>query len=86
MSLFFDAIQLLCHKCHRINCKRGGSYIYSADWTKKKKTTINLKNKYDKCFQYAITVALNYEEIESHPVTVSNIKQFINKNKWKINK
>ena len=31
------------------------------------------------CFQYAATVALNYEEIESHPERVSNIKPFINK-------
>ena len=29
---------------------------------------------------------IKYEEIESHPDTVSNIKPFINKYKWKINK
>ena len=28
------------------------------------------------------TVALNYEEIESHPERVSNIKPFTNKYKW----
>ena len=28
------------------------------------------------------TVALNYEEIESHPERVSNIKPFINKYNW----
>ena len=33
----------------------------------------------DKCFQYAATVALNYEEIESYPERVSGIKPFINK-------
>ena len=31
---------------------------------KKKKATINSKNTDDKCFRYAATVALNYEEIE----------------------
>ena len=36
----------------------------------------------DKCFQYAATVALNYEEIESHPERVSSIKSFINKYNW----
>ena len=50
---------------------------------KKEKTTINPKNEDDKCFQYAVTVALNYEEIESHPERVANIKPLINKNNWK---
>ena len=50
---------------------------------KKKKATINLKNKDDKCFQYVITFALNYGEIESHPERLSNIKPFINKYKRK---
>ena len=36
----------------------------------------------DKCFQYAATVALNYEEIESYPERVSSIKPFINKYTW----
>ena len=30
-----------------------------------------------------VTVALNYEEIESHPERVSNIKPLINKYNWK---
>ena len=59
------------------------SYIDSPDWTKKKKTTINPKNEDDKCFPYAVTVALNYGETESHPERVSNIKPFVNKYNWK---
>ena len=46
-----------------VNCKREGLYIDSPDWIKKKKATINPKNTDDKCFQYAVTVALNYGEI-----------------------
>ena len=46
---------------------------------KKKKTTINPKNADDKCFQYAVTVALYYEEIKWNPEGVSNINPFINK-------
>ena len=57
-------------------------YIDSLDWIKKKKATINQKNKDDKCFQYAERVALNYEKIELHPERVSNIKPFINKYNW----
>ena len=45
----------------------------------KKTTTINPENEDDKCFQYGATVALNYEEIESPPERVSNIKSSINK-------
>ena len=50
---------------------------------KKKRATINPKNTDDKCFQYTETVALNYEEIESHPERVSSIVRFINKYNWK---
>ena len=52
-------------------------------WLKKKKATQNPKNTYNKCFQYVVTVALNYEEIDSHAERVSNIKAFINKHNWK---
>ena len=47
----FDYVYLLYYKCHKINPNRGGSCIYSPDWIKKKKATINSINKKDdKCF------------------------------------
>ena len=67
------------YKCHKVNFIWGSSYIDSPDWIKKKKATISLKNMDDKCFQYAATVALHYEKIESHPERVSSINPFINK-------
>ena len=33
----FDYVSLLNYKCHKINPNRGGSYIDSLDWMKKKK-------------------------------------------------
>ena len=57
--------------------------ICSPDGIKKKTATINPKNEDDKCFQYAVTIALNYGEIELHPKRFSNIKPFINKYNWK---
>ena len=78
----FDSVQLLYYKCHKINFKRGGSYIDSPEWIKKKKATTNPKNTDDKCFQYAETVTLYYEENKRHPERVSNIKPFINKYNW----
>ena len=50
--------------------------------TKKEKAKINLKNKDDKCFQYAATVASSYEDIKWNPEKISNIKSFINKDSW----
>ena len=38
----------------------------SPDWLVNKRATINPRNEKDnKCFQYAIAVALNYNEIEN---------------------
>ena len=81
-DFIFDSVQLMYYKCHKLNFIRDGLYIDSPDWIKKKKPAINPKNTDDKCFQYAVTVALNFEEIESHPERVSNIKPFINKSNW----
>ena len=78
MNFVFDSVQLLYYKCHRINFRHGGLYTDSPNWIKRKKATINLKNKDDECLQYAVRVALNYEEIKN-PERVSNIKPFINK-------
>ena len=45
---------------------------------KKEKKTIKPKNDDDRCFQYASTTALNFDEIKKDPQRVSNIKPFIN--------
>ena len=64
-NFVLDYVSLLYYKCHKINVNCGGSYIDSPDWIKNKKTTVNrIKKKYNKCFQYVVTVALNYEEIK----------------------
>ena len=68
------------YKCHKINQNCGGSYIDSPDWIWNKKSIINPINKKDnKCFQYAITVALNHEEVEKEPEIITEMKSFINK-------
>ena len=80
-NFIFDLVWLLNYKCHKINSKRAGSYIDSPHWIRK--VTINPKNKDDKCFQYAVTVLLNYGEIKWNPERVSNIKPFIHDYNWK---
>ena len=50
---------------------------------KNKKATINPKNNDKRCFQYALTVALNYEQIKNHPERISKIKPFTDHYNWK---
>ena len=49
----------------KIDIRRAESYIKSPDWLVNKGATINPRNENDnKCFQYAITIALNYNKIK----------------------
>ena len=74
---------MLYYKCHKINLNRGGLYIDSSDWIKNKKATINPINKNDnKCFQYTVTVALNYGRTKKDPQRITKIKSFLNKYNW----
>ena len=80
--MIFDLVLQMYYKFHKVSFRRGGSDFDSSGWVKNKKSIINPKNKGDKCFQYVVTVALNYGEIQSHPERVSNIKSFINRYNW----
>ena len=79
----FDSIGALYYKLHKRSLNRGGSNIDSPEWLKNTKATINPKNKKDdKCFQYAITVALNYKKINDNQQEICNMKSFIDKYDW----
>ena len=60
-----DSVDALYYDLNKISLNRDGSYIFSPEWLKNKKTTINSKNKDDKCFRYALAVALNYQNIKT---------------------
>ena len=70
-------MHFLCYDFNKISISRGGSYIDSPKWLRNKKSTINPKNNDYKCFQYAVTLALNLDKINSHPERISKIKPFI---------
>ena len=72
----FDGVNVLYY-FNKININRGGSYIDSPKWLKNKKSTINPKNNDYKCFQYAVTLALNLDRINKNSERVSKIKPFI---------
>ena len=70
----YDRVNALCYNFNKVSLSRGGSYIDFPKWLKNKMTTINPQNKKDdKCFQYAVTVALSYEQIKELPERISKI-------------
>ena len=78
----FDGVSFLYCDFNKTSINRGGSYIDSPKWLKDKKSTINPKNNDDKCFQYAVTLALNLDKIKKDPQRVSKIKPSIAKYNW----
>ena len=79
----FDGVNLLYYNFNKISLNRGGSYIEPAKWIKDKKSIINPKNNDHKCFQYAVTLALNYDKIDRNPQRISKIRPFIDQYNWK---
>ena len=80
----FERTDLLEHYLYKISLNRGSSYIKSPEWIKNKRVTINPKNtEHNKCFQYAITAALNHQNIDHHPERISKLEPFINNYNWK---
>ena len=85
-SFTFERIDLLEYHLHKISLNRGSSYIKSFEWIKNKVVTINPKNTKDNnCFQYAITAALNHQNIDNHPKKIikSKLVPFITNYSWK---
>ena len=79
----FDGVKFLYYDFNKTSIIRGGSYIDSPKWLKDKKSTINPKNNDNKCFQYAVTLALNLDRIKKNHQRISKIKPFIEKYNWK---
>ena len=64
-NFIFESVKILYYHIHKINRKRGKSYIKSPEWILNKRATINPKNKDNKCFQCAITAALNHQKLKT---------------------
>ena len=64
IDFVFEIVELLDYHLHKKSLKRGKPYIKSPEWLENKRATINPKNYHDNCFQYAITVALNYNKFK----------------------
>ena len=82
-SFTFERIYLLEYHLHKISLNRGSSYIKSPAWIKNKGVTINPRNaKNHMHFQYAITAALNHQNIDHHLERISKLRPFINNYNW----
>ena len=79
----FDEVNYLYYDLNKISISKGGSYIDSPKWLKDKKSTINPKNNDYKCFQCAVTLALNLDKINKNSQRISKIKPFIEEYIWK---
>ena len=79
----FDGINFFNYNFNKTSVYRGGSYTDSPKWLKDKKSAINPENNDHKCFQYAATLALNFDNINNHPEKISKIRPFIDQYNWK---
>ena len=82
-GFIFDGINALYYDLNKISLSRDGSYIDSPKWLKNKKAIINRKNNDDQCFQYALTVASNHQQIKKDPQRISEINPFTDQYNWK---
>ena len=78
----FNGIIYFYYDFDRVSICKGGSYIGSPKWLKDKKSTVNQKNNDFKCFQYATTLALNFDKVTNHPKRVVKVKSFTDKYNW----
>ena len=59
-----ESVALLYYYFQKIDIRRTESYNAFPDWLVNKEARINPRNEnYNKCFQYAITIALNYNKM-----------------------
>ena len=81
-DFIFNGVNYLYYDLNRITISKGGSYIESPKCLKDKKFTINQKNTDNKCFHYARTIALNFNNINKDRQRISKIKPFIDNYNW----
>ena len=80
----YDSVNSLYYNLNKVSLSRDESYIDSPKWLKNKKATINPQNKKDdRCFQYALTVALNYRKIKKDSQRISKTEPFNYQYNWK---
>ena len=72
----FDEVLFLDVNFHQLNLTRGSSYLPLPDYITKKKAVINPQNGDEEWFKWSIITADRWMGIDSHPETVSNLREF----------
>ena len=77
-NFIFNHITSPEYHFNKVSLKRGSSYMRQPEWLSYKKSTIIPYNHSDnRCFLYAIVIALNYHNIDNNPQRISNLIPFI---------
>ena len=79
-SYAFESVEELSIRFHKIDFRRGSSYVPIPDWLEAKKATINPKNKNDNfCFAYAAAIAIYHKNLNR----ISNkLIEYVEKLDW----
>ena len=72
----FDEVLFLDTNFHQLNLMKGSSYLPLSPWLAKKKVIIISNNDDNKCFKWAVIVALEFPNIKSHPKRISTLPNF----------
>ena len=76
-EFYFDSVDILYYNLQKTSLKRIGlSHIDSPKWLKNEKAMINPKTNDDNCFQYSLTVLLNYQNIKKDPQKYRKLSHF----------
>ena len=71
-SFTYESVEECNIHFHKIDLRRGATYMESPPWVKKKKATINPKNTTDVyCFMYAAAIALYHDKLGSNPERIT---------------
>ena len=62
---------------------QGTSYTELPEWIKSKKAVINLQNKDEECFKWAVIAVLHHKEINDNPERISLLRSYENQYNWK---
>ena len=77
-----DKIMHLYINFHRLVLTQGSSFTEFPKWLKNKKSVINLQNKDEECFKWAVIEALHHEETKHHPERISLLRPYENQYNW----
>ena len=71
-SFVYESVEECNIHIHKIDLRRGASFIDTPEWLKNKKATINPQNTNNAyCFTYAIAIALFHEALGKNPGRIS---------------